>query len=257
MDMETKQTSPVSPATPPVKAPLFTPKRLLVLLAALVIIVVGLFMFRDRFLPGGTSPDGNTTPLVTWVDRNLDPDVKAEFEVRISTLEAAMQSDSTLANDIGEMLQLANLKYAYGDLAGAKEWYEKILATHPNDAPAHENLAQTLLEMGDYAGAETHWRAALTTNPYEVTYIKLADLIRDHFPERQAEIQTLLEDAIATLGQTPGLLVRLGQWYEANGDYESALSHYHVAKQLSPDDTSIDILIDEAEAARRAASKIK
>lgn len=240
---------------PPTKPRRFTLKRSALAVAALVVAVFAFLTLQNHGNVTPTPTPVNTPVLVTFVDRNLDPDVKAEFELKIQTLEAAMNSDSQAAADVGQMLQLANLKYAYGDLAGSKEWYEKILALHPEDDAANENLGQTLLEMGDYAGAESHWREALKTNQSETTYIRIADLIAEHFPDRQAEIQPFLEDAIATIGQTPGLLVRLGQWYEANGQYDEALSHYHVAKQLSPDDSSIDQLISEAQAAQAKAAK--
>jgi len=141
---------------------------------------------------------------------------------------------------------LGNLKYQLGDLAEAKEIYTtKILADHPADAPALENLGQTLFEMQDYKGAELRWRAAISVSPWEVTYLKLVNLIAAKFPDRQQEIQVILEEAIANLGQSAGLLLRLGDWYANNGQYDRALSHYQVAKQLAPEDSLINEKIAE------------
>jgi tetratricopeptide (TPR) repeat protein len=235
----------------PIKWPGFRPK---LLIAALVVLgVVGYLWYQDYVVE--RAPREEEPELVTWVDRGLSEEAKAELELRIQTLEAAMATDSEIAGDISKILELGNLKYRFGDLAGAREQYEKILSTHPTDAPAHENLGQTLLEMGDFAGAEEHWRAAIAASPYEVTYIKLADLIVEQFPDRQAEIQPLLEEAIATLGQSAGLLVRLGEWYAANGLYDEAISHYKVAKQLEPDNEGIDTLISEAKSAKAKAAE--
>ena len=219
--------------------------------AIIVLLVIGFLWYRNEV----DVPDevGDGTEFVTWVDRGLSEEIKVEFELRITTLEAAISSNPE--RDISQLLQLGNLKYTYGDLQGAKEQYEDILFTHPKDAPALENLGQTLREMGDYEGAFARWRAALNISPYEVTYLKLADLIEEQFPERQDEIQTLLEEAIATLGQTPGLLKRLGEWYATNEQYDEAISHYKVAKQLDPDDETIDELIDEVRAAKAQAAK--
>ncbi len=219
--------------------------------ALIVLLAVGFLWYRDYI---DVSDEGTgETEFVTWVDRGLSDNVKAEFELRIATLEAAIASNPE--RDISQLLQLGNLKYAYGDLSSAKEQYENILSTHPKDAPALENLGQALREMGDYQGALDRWRAALNVSPYEVTYLKLADLLDEYFPERQDEIQTLLEEAIATLGQTPGLLKRLGEWYAVNEKYNEAISHYKVAGRLDPDDETIDELIDEVRAAKAQAEK--
>src|SRR3989338_1554889 len=210
----------------------------------ILVMVIGLMWgFSANNQP--LSSDPNSPELVTWVDRGLPESIAAELELRIQTLEASLEADTDGKKDISQILELGNLKYAYGDLAGAKEEYERILSTHPTDAPAHENIGQTLLEMGDVIGAEGHWRAAIASSPYEVTYIKLADLIDTSFPKRRAEIQPLLEEAIATLGQTPSLLVRLGNWYRQEKDYERALSHYQVALRLQPENTSLIQLINE------------
>ena len=208
------------------------------------LIVIGL-MWRFSKNNQLLSSEPDASEFVTWVDRGIPESIAAELELRIQTLEASLEANTNEKKDISQILELGNLKYTYGDLAGAKEQYERILLTHPTDAPAHENLGQTLLEMGDVAQAEEHWRAAIASSPYEVTYIKLADLIDASFFERHAEIQPLLEEAIATLGQSPALLVRLGNWYRQEKDFERALSHYQVALRLQPENTSLIQLINE------------
>ncbi|HBP00459.1 MAG: hypothetical protein UU48_C0011G0025 [Candidatus Uhrbacteria bacterium GW2011_GWF2_41_16] len=213
-------------------------------LALLIVLVVGFFWYQDYIRK--QTPRLLSSSLILFVERGLDETGKAKLISEIQTLESSMQTDSEIAQDIGKMLELGNLKYAYGDLAGAKEWYERILSDHPQDAPALENLGQTLLEMGDDVGAEESWRKAVSISAYEVTYIKLADLLDTRFSSRRSEIGPLLEEAIATLGQTPGLLVRLGKWYADQGLYQEAISHYQVAKQLDSNDQTIDLLIQEA-----------
>jgi tetratricopeptide (TPR) repeat protein len=168
------------------------------------------------------------------------------FRDRIAEFEKqAADNESAGTRDISVILQLGNLNYTMGELGTAAKWYRDILSTNPNDGPAHENLGQTLLEMGDYAGAEQEWRLALNVSAYEPIYLKLVELIAEHFPERQAEIQVILETAIANLGQTPGLLTRLGEWYADNGLYEEAVSHYEVASKLDPDDKAIEQRLKE------------
>jgi uncharacterized protein HemY len=114
-------------------------------------------------------------------------------------------------------------------------------------------LAQTQIEMGDWSGAEKSLRAAANVSAYEPTYMKLVDLIDAHFPERSGEIQTILETAIANLGQTSGLLSRLGQWYADQGMLDEAISHYQVAHQIDPEDQSISDEITRLKQERKAS----
>ncbi|PJA47384.1 hypothetical protein CO172_01720 [Candidatus Uhrbacteria bacterium CG_4_9_14_3_um_filter_36_7] len=213
-------------------------------IALVILVVIGLVWNFERKQPDSTLVD---IELTTWVDRGLTKEAQENLEKRRSDLENSMAYDETIANDISKMLTLGNLYYSLGDLASAKQWYESILSDYPNDAPAHENLGQTLKEMGDFKGAESHWNQAIVLNPYDLTYIKLADLIEEYFPDRRKEIQILLEEAIASLGQTRSLLIRLGNWYETQGDYERAISHYKVALQMDPENESLRELIKETE----------
>ncbi|OGL66334.1 hypothetical protein A2856_01395 [Candidatus Uhrbacteria bacterium RIFCSPHIGHO2_01_FULL_63_20] len=220
------------------------PKHILVLASVAVVIVVGAFWFaRDRAfsLPGAD--------IVEKVDRGISPEDMVKFEERIAKQEAVVAEGE---RDISEILVLGNLYYSVGDLAKAKAAYEDILSINPNDAAALENLGQTLIEMGDYARAEARLRAAVNVSAYEPTYIKLADLIDEHFPGRRGEIQGILETAIANLGQTPGLLVRLGRWYADRGMLAEAISHYEVARQLDPEN---DLIIQEIERLRDLAAR--
>lgn len=173
----------------------------------------------------------------------------AEFETTVS------QNEAGGTRDIGVILSLGNLYYQIGDLETAAKWYRNILATNPQDAPALENLAQTQLEMEDWAGAEASLRAAANVSAYEPTYLKLADVIEQHFPERTGDVQTVLETGIANLGQTSGLLSRLARWYEAQGMLDEAISHYQVAHQIDPDDQAIEDELDRLKAARAEAAR--
>lgn len=211
--------------------------------AAVVLAVAGAWAQREygAFTPGPA--------LQERVDRGIDAENMAIFEERLAKQQAMVAEGE---REIGEILVLGNLYYAVGDLAKAKAAYEDILSTNPKDAAALENLGQTLIEMVDYAGAEARLRAAADESAYEPTYLKLADLIDEHFPERRREIQGILEAAIGNLGQTPGLLTRLGKWYADNGMYAEAISHYEVARQLAPDDNAIE---DEIERLRKEQQK--
>jgi tetratricopeptide (TPR) repeat protein len=214
-------------------------KYVLLGFAAVIVVVVGGLMFERswRLTHSGTATPQN---LVLHVDRGLSPADKAALQARIDAEVAAIAADDKAGTpDLTKVLLLGNYYYEIGDLDNAAKTYRSILATHPKDTPSYENLGQVQLEEGDYAGAEASWKAAVDISPYEPTYLKLVDLIDKHFPDQNASIETILESAIGNLGQTPGLLTRLGDWYAEKGNLQEAISHYEVAHQLAPDDTSI------------------
>ncbi|MFH1253233.1 MAG: tetratricopeptide repeat protein [Candidatus Uhrbacteria bacterium] len=235
------------------KLPKLSIRNIIFILAVLVLLVAGLVWRLEKNSPKLFSGEPESPNLTLYADRGLSAEMQTSLEQKVSDLEALMASDEKVKADVSQWLQLGNFKYQLGDLAGAKEDYEHILTINPQDAPAHENLAQAFYEMGDFVSAESHWRAALAASPWEVTYIKLVNLIDEKFPARHAEVQTILEEAIATLGQMPVLLVRLGDWYLSEGDYSRALSHYQIAKQLEPTDQGIEQKITEAKEKRVAS----
>lgn len=53
-------------------------------------------------------------------------------------------------------MALGNLHYAAGDRQAARTQYERVVRNAPDFAAAHNNLAQTLLELGELAQAHEH-----------------------------------------------------------------------------------------------------
>ncbi len=226
-----------------------TPKKFLppaVLAACLAVIVLIGFLLYRRSHPAAPPA---ASPFKTMVDRGLSDADKAMLQKKIDDQLAAIDAtEKSGKHDITQYLLLGNLYYEIGDLAKSEDAYQAILKTNPNDAPSLENLGQDQLESGDYAGAELSWEAAMKSEPDEDYFIRIADLIDQHLPNQRASIGPLLDNAVATLGQTSGLLYRLGEWYEENGQYEEAMSHYQVAYQLSGKDASIKQTMDALQA---------
>lgn len=217
----------------------FNPKWIKVAAAVLIVAGLGGSWVWSSFRSSEPTPEGEPV-LTTTVDRGMSDEQKQVFLDRIAEIEAiAAENEANGTRDISVILSLGNLYYQVGELATAATWYRDILRTNPTDAPALENLAQAQIEMGDWEGAALSLRAAVNVSAYEPSYLKLVDLIDERFPEQSAEIQTILEAAIANLGQTPGLLARLGRWYAEEGQLDEAISHYQVAHQIDPDDTAI------------------
>ena len=54
------------------------------------------------------------------------------------------------------LMAMGNVYYQTGELKGAQRFYEKALEVNHDYAPAHNNLAQVLMEQGDLASAHHH-----------------------------------------------------------------------------------------------------
>ncbi len=62
---------------------------------------------------------------------------------------------------LAALMGLGNARYALGDLAGAEDAFRRAVKFHPDSAPAHNNLAQTLADRKRYDEAETTARRAI------------------------------------------------------------------------------------------------
>ncbi|GEM_PF-3247170 len=200
---------------------------LIVVLALLVILATAAYAWRRA------QPSVPILPVQEVVDRGMTDEDRARFEARLA--DAVAQADAAEERDVFLLLQVGNAYYTLGRLGEAVAVYQDILSMNPNDAPALENMGQTLLEMGNYPAAFEAWQRAAAVSPDETTYIRMADLVRDYMPESRDAIRLLLEAAVANVGQTYALMVRLGDWYAGEGQYDRAVSHYEVALQLQDD----------------------
>jgi tetratricopeptide (TPR) repeat protein len=197
----------------------------------MVIVVVLIVVFLAIVL---SRPEANRDPnegLRTHIDKGLTDEARAEFDLRISTLKSSIETSSEF--DAHNYLLLGNLYYQVGDLAFAREAYEKILEHNPQDVGALENLGVTLEQMGDYSGAARVWTESLSLSGNITTVIRLVDVIEQRLPEQYDKVDDVLELAIDSLGQDEQLNGRLAKWYFDNGQYDKALSHYEVAETLS------------------------
>lgn len=199
-------------------------------------------------------PKDPTQTITQVVDRGISPEDLPIFEQRVVDLQTELEEKQAAGEPvIGIYLRLGNAYYGLGQLGKAVEAYNEILKTHPKDGAALENKAQALSEMGDGEGAKVAWYAALAIDPREDTYLKLVTYLSSKEPTSSGEeVIRLLEEAVQNNGQTPGLMVALGNAYRREGNFQQAVTYYELAVQLSPDDASIQ---EELAAIRNEWSK--
>jgi tetratricopeptide (TPR) repeat protein len=209
------------------------PKKALVLIAILILLVLGFLWYRQG-LPGS----GRSESFSPVVDRGfMTPEDEQYAQSLIEKAERELAESEE--RDLTLILIAGNAHFTYGNLAEAIRYYDDILSTHPSDAPALENKGQALYDGGDYKGAKEAWHSALLSDPRENTYLRLARLYTNELSEESDRTLPLLEEAIATRGQTVPLMLSLANWYRDNNQYEEAISHYKIVLQLDPENSDV------------------
>jgi len=226
----------------------------LVLAAIIIIAIVGSFWLQDYLRYRDQGPVIDETEFLTYVDRGLTEEAQIHWDSVIAELEASIASQGEEPS-LGDMLELGNAYNTVGKLAEAKEMYGQMLVRVPTDAPALENLGSTLYLMEDYFGAEGAWLAAAEISGSEPHILRLVTLINEHIPEHKAQVKDILEIAIDAVGQTPGFLAALGEWYFEQGEFNRAVSHYEVAVDLAPENENLQIRLEEIKNARKNAGE--
>lgn len=223
-----------------------TQKRLILWVAALaIVLIVGGFWWASS--QGGLQPTApRSDSFQEVVDRGMTEEVEVFLTEKVERLQGELTQKETAGESVLETrLLLGNTYYSMGQLGLAVEQYEVILDENPLDIAARENLGQAFAEGGDYVRAEAVWREVIALTGSEVTYLRLAQLITEQFPERLEEVGPLMEQGVAHIGQTPGLLVALGNWYKEKGMLDEAVSHYEVAYRLDPTDQPLKQALEE------------
>lgn len=176
--------------------------------------------------------------LISWVDRGLSEDDKTRVEAKITEITDKIGGDRD-AHDLNLWLDLGNWKSILGDLAGARDAFRTATDLNQFSHLSQYDLGVVLEEMNDLAGAEKAYLKALELDAQEQYFVKYADFLEEHYPERTADYENLLQGAVQKLGQKSWIIARLATFYEAQGRLEEAKSHLEVLIRLEPDDASI------------------
>lgn len=203
--------------------------------AAFILIVGGVWFIENKaFIESGDSSE-----QIIFVDRGLSKDQFFELQLRIEILEQKEGAEN--------ILELADAKYRIGDLAGAEELYISILESIPENATVLDILGQIKKERGLLSEAETLWREVILLDPQEEIYLKLIDLLLSEQNTRIDDAKTLVQEGIATLGETVELLLREGDYLFIQEKYKDAENAYRKAFQLAPirEDIQEKILLTE------------
>lgn len=184
--------------------------------------------------------------LVKTLEIEIPEDVKEtsrqRMAVTLASLEAARESGAEI--DLDSYVSLAEDALLLGDLVTAREYLETLLAKNSINPTAWNNYGTVLEFMHDYDAALEAYMKAIDNGTTEEYYRDFVNLLEAQYPERNADVETTLLHAVDAMGQTPWLMVKLAQWYEANGDCQRAEAHMKVAQTLDAENQGI---VDEYE----------
>lgn len=95
------------------------------------------------------------------------------------TVQAYTAAANKWPTSLGAHIGSGNSHYALKNYSEAIFYYRKALAIDPNHAPAHNNIANALLEKGKIKEAKKHARKAIKLGgPHLATYRQTLDIIR-------------------------------------------------------------------------------
>jgi tetratricopeptide (TPR) repeat protein len=81
-------------------------------------------------------------------------------------------------DDCRLLRRMTDITLLLGDRGGARRWADKAIATNPNDAENHDNLAKLLIWIGALAEAETPAERAVALAPHNADMARQLGEIR-------------------------------------------------------------------------------
>ncbi len=206
-------------------------KIIFFLIIILILFLAGLFEYRQI----QKSKTNQTPQFKTAIDRNLKPEDQKRLQEKITEILTKIGNDRQI-EDLESWIELANYRSILGDLASAEETLKIALELNSLNYVAWGNLASVREERGDLGGAEDAYRKAIDLMPIAVFYVKYTDFLKNNFfPERIDDYESLLKIAVARFGQLPEFIGALAIFYEEQGRFEEALSHYRVLLPENPE----------------------
>lgn len=213
--------------------------RMHVIKSIVSLVVIGLAAYGVyHYWPRLTDPYYG---LQKTFDVQMTDDQRTTIVQRMALTKASIDAakDAGTKVDLDLYVSYAGDALFLGDLVTAREYTELALEGNSLNPATWDTYGSILERMGDYAKAKEAYTTAITNDSAEEYYRDLVELIENHYPDQIDSVETLLLAAVDDLGQTPWLMVKLGQWYETHGDCARAKAHLKVAKTLSPDNQAI------------------
>ena len=203
--------------------------RILSIVVALLIIAGVVWLWqRDK----ETLSDREYPGFVNQKDLGIPEDVRAQWEIQLRTAEALYAADPS---DLSALQSIAVFHHSLGNFATARraiETYVEKNTINPAGWVIYGDIANS---MEDWRTAEAAWIKSLTLGTDEFVFEKIERLWKGHFPERDADIEVLWQDAIRLDEQRDMYLVKLARWYAQHERWGEAAAHMKIVAERNKD----------------------
>ncbi len=151
--------------------------------------------------------------------------------------EAAAQYAAVISNDPNNAAVHNDLALALrksGDIEGAIREYQRALAINPSQAAIHDNLGVALSQKGDAQGAIAQFREAIRNDPRSAqAHNNLGSML-----EQQRDLDGAIREyqQAIDLGGTGDVQYNLGSALDLKGELNGAISSFRQVLKTNPDD---------------------
>jgi len=206
-------------------------KKILVilLLIASVLIALGIFSYlKNKKTPNNENvfslPEGAV--------------LTEEQQIKFEEANTALKINP---NDAEALIKIAQLKYYFNDLEGAKTIYLKVSELRPDDILVLNNLADIYDQLKDYDNEEKILLKLIETNPGWINGFRaLKNLYAFHMKEKYPQMESILLKGIESnkvvYGEAPvDFYSMLAVVYQDTGNNEKAIEYYEKVLDLDPE----------------------
>jgi len=154
-------------------------------------------------------------------------------------------------NDAEALIKIAQLKYFFNDLEGAKKVYLKALEFKPDDLLILNNLADIYNQLKDYENAEKILLKLTETSPGWLNgFRELKSLYYFHMKEKYPQVEGILLKGIEAnkklFGEAPvDFYAMLAVYYKDTNQKEKAISYYEKVLEMDPTNQGAKIDLEE------------
>gem|GEM_PF-6665561 len=221
-------------------------KKIIIILIIVVIAGGGVWYFLR-----GKSVIAPRDKYPATIDRHLKPDDQKRIEGQIADLVKQIGGKRDVA-ELDLWITLGNYRDIIGDLAGAEAAFTTGTELNAASYVLWANVAGVREERGNITGAEGAYRKAIDLQSNPSIIVKYADFLYNHFSDRTDDYEKVLQNGVSQFGQLPEFIGALAQFYETQGRYDEAISHYRV---LVPENPAVKTDIARVEREKEAARK--
>lgn len=177
-----------------------------------------------------------------WSNLGIILQEAGKFKASLECLKyvASSQPDNAEAHN-----NLANTYKRLGDLPRAQESYQRALELRPDYAEVHSNLAFLFNDLGDIDAAIASAERAIDINPQLAdAYLNLAQIELSRM--RYADARRWINSLLAISPQHVGALNALAQLMIVDARYQEALSGARQALTIAPDNATAHKVLGQA-----------